>query len=424
MHFQLRLTVLIGIAFAFFAATNPVDLHALDAPGGIAIHGFISQGYLWTSDNNFVADTEDGTFEFNEFGINFNKNLSDNLKLGIQFLSRDFGDAGNNEVKVDWAYADYRWKNWLGFQAGIIRPSIGLFNEIRDLDALRTYIFLPQSVYDKNYWDRYSNLKGGGVYGDVDAGGGGAFYYRFLAGTYDLDEENGDSSILLESNGLGNIQSSDVDIFYNACLEWQAPLEGLRLRATWQYSSSGEVTGQSTLPPELGLPFLVNTTATFDQFMTTVLSAEYVWENLTVIAEYTQIEIEMNTTSTLIPPLDPLPPELALALAPTRLDQTSEGYYLGASYRFNDWFELGGYYSAYYPDKDDKDGDRFEGNLGDFNAWLNQFTLSLRFDINDNWIVKLEGHAVNGAANVLVIENPDGFEEDWYLFAAKTTFSF
>ncbi|GBC63156.1 hypothetical protein DENIS_4149 [Desulfonema ishimotonii] len=29
------------------------------------------------------------------------------------------------------------------------------------------------------------------------------------------------------------------------------------------------------------------------------------------------------------------------------------GYYVGAAYRFTDWFELGAYYSEYYEDEDE-----------------------------------------------------------------------
>ena len=40
---------------------------------GIDIHGFISQGYLQSTDNNYLANTDKGTFEFNEAAINFSK---------------------------------------------------------------------------------------------------------------------------------------------------------------------------------------------------------------------------------------------------------------------------------------------------------------------------------------------------------------
>ncbi len=74
----------------------------------ITIHGFISQGYIQTNRNNFLAgNTEDGSFEFSEFGINFATDLSDRLHIGLQLFGRDLGNVGNNDITLDWAYADY-----------------------------------------------------------------------------------------------------------------------------------------------------------------------------------------------------------------------------------------------------------------------------------------------------------------------------
>ena len=55
----------------------------------IDIHGYISQGYLISNRNNFLANTENGTFHFNELGINFSTELTEKIRLGIQFAARD-----------------------------------------------------------------------------------------------------------------------------------------------------------------------------------------------------------------------------------------------------------------------------------------------------------------------------------------------
>jgi site-specific DNA-methyltransferase (adenine-specific) len=105
-----------------------------------------------------------------------------------------------------------------------------------------------------------------------------------------------------------------------------------------------------------------------------------------------------------------------------------ESYYLMASYRFVDWFTLGGYYSIYYPNMDDRDGDTTTVNNVpvDHRAWEKDLALTLRFDINEYWIFKVEGHAVDGTANVLITDNNgnDFSESQWYYGAAKLTFNF
>jgi hypothetical protein len=77
---------------------------------------------------------------------------------------------------------------------------------------------------------------------------------------------------------------------------------------------------------------------------------------------------------------------------------------------------------VYYADKDDKNGSDF---AVDHSAWLKDACLSVRFDLLDNWVLKLEGHQMNGTAVMMNDNNPDDRKkEDWTLFGAKATFSF
>jgi hypothetical protein len=100
---------------------------------------------------------------------------------------------------------------------------------------------------------------------------------------------------------------------------------------------------------------------------------------------------------------------------------------------------LGVYYSEYYRNKDDKDGKkRFESFGSDplkepkHRSWLKDGCLTARFDINENWVLKLEGHILNGTAVIYGEDNPVNeydpteprYEEDWFLGAAKITYSF
>jgi hypothetical protein len=372
---------------------------------GIDIHGFISQGYLFSDENNYLADTEDGSFQFNELGINFSKELTDQLRLGIQFFSRDLGSVDNNEIIIDWAYGDYRWQDWLGLRVGIIHEVHGLYSETRDFDMLRTAIFLPQSVYSELDRDFFSRIMGGALYGNIPLGKMGSISYNFLAGTQNLKEDNG-SSRWVEATGLFDVDEWDVGGVYNGGLLWNTPLQGLRLSMTGLKSNDIQQMVKTTVP--LG-PVPAGTKFTNDiiELYSCVFSAEYTWKHLTLSTEYmkqkTETEIPNFRTSINRP----------------------EAYYFNAVYRFTDWFEMGTYYSVYYTDADDRDGDKFKNRgLPDFRGWQKDFAVSARFDINEYWLFKLEGHMMDGAAQVLPQENPDGLEEDWYLFSAKVTFNF
>jgi hypothetical protein len=102
-----------------------------------------------------------------------------------------------------------------------------------------------------------------------------------------------------------------------------------------------------------------------------------------------------------------------------------ESYYFMGTYRFNKWLEAGSYYSINYPDRSGKDVDRFKAiGLPDHGAGQKDAALFVRFDINNNWCVKLEGHQVNGTAQVLAVDNPTRSKENWGSVALKVTFSF
>src|SRR5688572_1945384 len=113
----------------------------------LQVHAFVSQGFLKSSDNNFLASTDRGAFEFFEAGINVQKQLTPKMRWGIQLFTRDLGPIGNYTARVDWAFLDYRWRDWLGVRAGRIKLPFGLYNDTSDIDAAQPTALLPQAVY-------------------------------------------------------------------------------------------------------------------------------------------------------------------------------------------------------------------------------------------------------------------------------------
>jgi hypothetical protein len=372
--------------------------------GGVDIHGFISQGFLYSDGYNYLAnDTEDGSFEYNEMGINFSRQMTDKLRIGVQLFSRDLGDAANNKVTVDWAYADYRQWDWLGLRAGRIKLPLGLYNETRDLDMLRTSVVLPQGIYNDLLRDNLIAINGASLYGNVDLGMVGGLEYQALVGASNIDEESGAGKYANDGLSVygGEMNGPfDTDTHYAGAIRWETPLSGLKL-------------GYSVLLQEVEIPIALGGGAVQATLkgptLTQVGSAEYMWNNLTLAAEYWYRKNESEI----------------LGIETTG---KSESYYLMAAYKFVDWFTLGTYYSIYYPNMDDRDGDTtmVNGVPVDHRAWEKDLALTLRFDINEYWIFKLEGHAVDGTANVLLTDNTgnDFSENDWYYGAAKLTFNF
>jgi hypothetical protein len=394
-----KLFLLIAMLLMAFSLGAPQGARAGVELGGVQIHGFISQGFLYTDTYNYLAtDTTDGSFEYNEMGINFGKQLTDKLRIGVQLFSRDLGDVANNKVTVDWAYADYRWRDYLGLRAGRIKLPMGLYNETRDMDMLRTSIVMPQGIYNDLLRDNLIATNGVGLYGNKGIGKAGGLEYQALGGATSIDADSGvgkysnDSLAALNGETTG---TTTTDTNYAGALRWETPLSGLKFGYSIYWA-------EAKLPAQL---FNGAMQITIESAPTTqVASVEYSWRNLVVAAEYWH-----RRTRTMIGTAEQI--------------NKAESYYLMASYRFNDWFTLGGYYSEYYPDTEDKSGDHQTIN---HNAWEKDLALTLRFDINDYWIFKLEGHAVNGTANVVGIDNPgnDFDDSQWYYGAAKLSFSF
>src|SRR4051812_47533602 len=129
----------VRIAVSILAAVGAVcsrDAAADPAlsPHDVQIHGFVSEGAFWSTSNDYIGASSDGSLKLFEGGINFSTEVSDRLRVGMQLFARDFGRL-EDAPRFDWAFLDYRWRTWLGLRAGIIKMPFGLYNESADVDA-------------------------------------------------------------------------------------------------------------------------------------------------------------------------------------------------------------------------------------------------------------------------------------------------
>jgi hypothetical protein len=74
---------------------------------------------------------------------------------------------------------------------------LGLYNETKDIDSLRTFVLLPSGVYHEAFREIYMGLSGVGLYGNVPVGAVGALDYQLLMGTQNIDAD--DSGIVKET---------------------------------------------------------------------------------------------------------------------------------------------------------------------------------------------------------------------------------
>jgi len=73
--------------------------------GNLQIHGFATQGFLFSSANNYLTmPSSRGSLQWTEGGISVNDPLSDNLRVGMQIHMYQMGQIGGPNIQVDWAY--------------------------------------------------------------------------------------------------------------------------------------------------------------------------------------------------------------------------------------------------------------------------------------------------------------------------------
>ena len=362
----------------------------------VNIHGFISQGYLKTNQNNYLAETDDGSFQFNEMGINFTTFVSADLKVGCQFFARDLGDVGNDEISVNWAFAEYTYRNWLGLRAGILKFSMGFYNDIRDFDSLRTPIFLPPSVYDEWLRDGLNNVKGIELFGSLRFGPLGILKYQFQTGIGSVPPNSGTEKFLTEvgPKHLESLSLLEPENSYDVRLIWKTPVDGLRFGASYDHSGA-HYEGKA---PGSDISIDVKKTDLF------IFSAEYIYRNLKIVAEnywnISDIHTEITFNGTLLPPIN------------SSVD-VKDVYYVSMGYQFADWVEASYYYSRSLGTDE---------SIKEFNE-LKDHCISLRFNINYYWIAKLETHIMDGKYGVWPDDDGHTYNE-WLLFAAKVSYSF
>jgi hypothetical protein len=381
-------------------------------PLSIEVHAFVSQGFIKTTSNNYLAeDSTHGSFEFSEVGINFSKQLTDRMRVGMQLFTHDLGPLGNYRTRFDWFYLDYRFWDFLGVRAGRTKLPFGLYNESSDVDAARVPVLLPQSVYPVSNRDFLLALTGGEAYGILPLAGAGGLEYRLYGGAVFYDTADATST-------LNNVRGPYI---FGARLMWQTPLEGLQLGASAQRlrldgdaGFSSEQIAQLQMAGQLPSDF--SGTLKFQIPATlSVASIEYSAHDLLLASEYSRWWVSLNSTV----------PSFSVP------ETVSERFYLMAAYHVTPWFTPGAYYSLMFGNVDDRKGSSppygtppGTPSLGR-GAYQHDLALSLRYDLNAFWLLKLEGHYMHGTAGLGSALNGNqplsSLTEDWGVFLVKTT---
>ena len=377
----MRLFKVVFLFSAFGAGAWAQDL------GNIQIHGFATQGFLFSSNNNYLTmDSSKGSLQWTEGAISLSDPLTDNLRVGIQLHMFQMGQLGGPEIVVDWASGDYKFNDRLGFRAGKVKIPIGLFNDSQDVDSLFLWILLPQSAYPIDNRDFNLSVLGGEMYGGMSLGKrGGLLQYRGYLGENRLSA-NGGYVEQLEEVGL-TFPTPPSGKAFGGDVRWLTPLPGLMVGSS-AYNSALDGTGPqgSFHSPSALSP---------------AYYAQWRRGKLQLAGEYRRSAYTFVFT-------------VGTTAIPFALDARS--WYPMVSYQATRKLQVGSYYS-YSVNK-----------AGDSSQTINyskDWVVSGRYDFNNYFYGKLEAHFLHGTGiGYYAIDNPNGLKPDSRMLAARIGFAF
>ena len=385
-----------------WVALCPSVLYGVELPANLQFHGFASQAFIWTSDNDFFGESEDsGTFDFRELGVNSSWQALPSLRLSLQVVARWAGAGDDGSPRVDFGFIDYSLlsdaDNLWGVRLGRIINPLGLYNDTRDVAFTRPSILLPQSIYFDSARNLALSADGVQLYGERRTAIGD-FFFQVNGGLPRVEDPEFEREIF-----TGEVSGS---------LEAEPSLIG-RLR----YERDGGLIrlaltgGQINADYNPGRPIDPLDAGSF-RFEPWILSAQYNAERWSITGEFALRRTRLK--------------DFGSALPDVRF--TGESYYLQATYRFTPRWEGMLRYDVLYIDRDDRDGDAFAAATGSpaHSRFAKDLTVGLRWDITPSLMLRAEFHHIDGTGWLPIVDNPDvdATERHWNLFSILASYRF
>jgi hypothetical protein len=374
------------MALLLLAAICAGGLFAQDL-SGIAIHGFVTQGFLYSSNNNYLTmKSSDGSAQWTDGAVSITDSLSDKLRVGIQLHMYQLGDLGGSNLQVDWASGDYRFNDHFGIRAGKVKTVFGLFNDSQDVDSIFLWVLLPQSAYPTSNKSFLLGHFGGEVYGGLPLGKrGGRLQYSGYAGEAIMDLNGGFIKFFTEAGiFFATAPSGKV---YGGDLRSEGLVKGLT------FGASADVLALDGSAPQATMHLAPS--------MSNAEYAQFQRGKLYFAGEYRRTPIDTVVT---------VGPYVIHNPFDTR------SWYAMGSYRLTKKIQAGSYYSHYV-------NASFDTSLPP--NYSKDWVVSGRYDFNDYFYAKIEGHFLHGTGlGYYADTNPNGLQPNSNMLAAKIGFSF
>lgn len=388
-----------------------------DLPGDLQIHGFASQGYITTSDNDVFGNSDNGgSFGLTEAGLNVSVRPLPKLQLSAQVLSRRAGKGNSGMPRLDYAILDYQLyshdANQYGIRIGRLKNPFGFYNETRDVAHTRPSILLPQSIY----FDRTRNLGLSGdsvqLYGETAIGNLGTFSTQFgvlwpIVSDKDTEVSLIASRFSLQPQGDLKREASYIGrgIFETNDKRLRLGISGIWLNTSYDPLNALDPVRSGSL-----------------QFTPIYFSAQYNSERWSITSEYALRHFKYDNS-------------FGSNMLVNGADFFGESYYIQGEYRFTPKWEGFIRYDVLYTDRSDRNGKEFAAEMLDkigrpvapHSRFAKDITVGLRWNVTPEFMLRAEYHRVNGTGWLSRLDNPadEGPQsQHWDLYAIQASYRF
>lgn len=389
-------------ASGFSASSSALDLGSEDWQA----HGFVSQGYVLTSNYNVFGHSQSGgSLDFTEIGANIRGQITPDLLVAAQGLYRSTGGSDQEGFRLDFANLDYHLnindEATLGVRLGRVKNPFGLYNATRDVVWTRPGVFVPQSVYFDNLALRQPMI----------ASDGGLFYGRYAMGDHALTTELVISEPLDDAGGATEFLTGIPNVkgkmegrpmfLGRAGYEWQ---EG-RFKMLFSVVDLNRDFKSSTTGVKSG-----NVKAFYP-----LASAQLNLEDWSFTSEYGRVTTKRSGFT---------PPNGQV------MENTSESFYVQAQYRFMPELSALLRYDNFTANVKDRNGKNLAALTGlpKHSFYARDLTVGLRWEFTQDWLLTSEYHSVWGTALLSDKDNPSLLQktgpEHWDMFGAMISFRF
>lgn len=393
---------LISSAINWFRNTN--------LPGDLQIHGFASQAYITTSDNDVFGNSDNGgSFGLTEAGLNASMRPLPRLQVSAQVLSRRAGEGNSGMPRLDYGFLDYRIYshevNQFGIRVGRLKNPFGFYNDTRDVAFTRPGILLPQSIY----FDRTRNLGLSGdsvqLYGETAVASLGTVSTQFGLLWPIVSDKDTELSILgALPRGHLNREVSYIGrgIFETNDKRLRLGISGIWLNTSYdpEYKSNDPV-GPGSF-----------------QFTPIYFSAQYNAEKWSLTSEYAIRHIKFDNNFGLTNDgkfRNPI----------NGINVFGESYYFQGEYRFTPKWEGIVRYDAFFADRSNRDGSGFRTPHAHF---AKDIMVGIRWNVTPQFMLRAEYHHVNGTGWLSKLDNDPLREgplsQHWDLYAIQASYRF